>query len=111
VFLAETAIAVSPVTVVLPLIPAIVFLATALPEATADVFSADAAIAVLPVTVVRLPVELLVDEPPVTVALTPPGWTANAKPETAAMEIANKILRIVIPIVFNVRTSEPRRNH
>jgi hypothetical protein len=89
--------------------PAIVFLATAFPEATADVFSADAAIAVLPVTVVKLPVELLVDEPPVTVALTPPGETAKAKLEAAAMEIANKILRIVIPSIFNVKTSKPSK--
>jgi hypothetical protein len=65
-----------------------VFLATAFPEATADVFSADAAIAVSPVTVVRLPVELF------TAALTPPGSAANANPETAAMEIASKILRM-----------------
>jgi hypothetical protein len=57
VFLAETAIAVLPVTVVLPLMPAIAFLATALSVATAEVFSAEAAIAVLPVTVVRLPEE------------------------------------------------------
>jgi hypothetical protein len=79
--------------------PAIVFLATALPEATADVFSADAAIAVSPVTVVRLPVELLTPPAPVvTDARTPPGSAANANPETAAMEIANKILRIVIPL-------------
>jgi hypothetical protein len=97
VSLAETAIAVLPVTVVLPLIPAIVFLATAFPEATADVFSAEAAIAVLPVTVVRLPVELL------TAALTPPGSMANANPETAAMETANKILRIVIPLMLKHR--------
>jgi hypothetical protein len=109
VFLAETAIAVSPVTVVLPLMPAIAFLATALSRATAEVFSAEAAIAVLPVTVVRLPLVTVVRLPEeagrlgrlggglTTLALTPPGSAAKASPETATMETANRILRILTP--------------
>jgi hypothetical protein len=100
VFLAETAIAVSPVTVVLPLMPAIAFLADAFPVATAEVFSAAAEIAVLPVTVVRLPEDpptWLLGEEVTTFAFTPPGSAAKASPETATMEIANRILRILIP--------------
>jgi hypothetical protein len=108
VFLAETAIAVSPVTVVLPLMPAIAFLATALSLATAEVFSAAAEMAVLPVTVVRLPLVTVVRLPEEagrlgglivdrTTTGTPPGSAAKASPETATMETANRILRILIP--------------